>query len=301
MKNDEILKNAWREALPVPAFNVPYLPMMEPLVEAARAEDAFCFVAVARIEWTKFQSKSMEAVAAEFFRLPSDRRVRLHLDHIPVIDEDNLEVPYMDLIMQAIDLGYQSVMIDGSRLPLEENIAATRKVVEYAHERSIPVEAELGAVMGHESQPSMTYEEILRTKTGFTSPAEARRFVKESRCDWLSVAFGNIHGAVSDALRHQKKVAARLDIAHLEELQEAAGVPLVLHGGSGIPREGILQAVERGVAKINIGTEVRQVYEQAVSAGSSIQQAQYAVLDRTRSILRDFLEISGTADRTALD
>lgn len=301
MKNDEILKNAWREALPVPAFNVPYLPMMEPLVEAARAEDAFCFVAVARIEWTKFQSKSMEAVAAEFFRLPSDRRVRLHLDHIPVIDEDNLEVPYMDLIMQAIDLGYQSVMIDGSRLPLEENIAATRKVVEYAHERSIPVEAELGAVMGHESQPSITYEEILRTKTGFTSPAEARRFVKESRCDWLSVAFGNIHGAVSDALRHQKKVAARLDIAHLEELQEAAGVPLVLHGGSGIPREGILQAVERGVAKINIGTEVRQVYEQAVSAGSSIQQAQYAVLDRTRSILRDFLEISGTADRTALD
>ncbi|TVR70795.1 MAG: class II fructose-bisphosphate aldolase [Spirochaetaceae bacterium] len=298
MRNDEILKNAWRAALPVPAFNVPYLPMMEPLIEAARAEDAFCFVAVARIEWTKFQSKSMEAIASEFFRLPTDKRVRLHLDHIPVIDEDNLEVPYMDLIMKAIDLGFQSVMIDGSRLPLEENIAATRAVVEYAHERSIPVEAELGAVMGHESQPSMTYEEILRTKTGFTSPAEARRFVEESRCDWLSVAFGNIHGAVSDALRHQKKVAARLDIAHLEELQQAAAIPLVLHGGSGIPREGILQAVERGVAKINIGTEVRQVYEQALSAGSTVQKAQYAVMERTRSIFRDFLEISGTADRT---
>ncbi|TVQ40485.1 MAG: hypothetical protein EA384_02845 [Spirochaetaceae bacterium] len=291
------MRNAWQQRIIVPAFNIPYIPMMEPIMQAARDEDAFCLVAVARLEWTKFQSKSMAAISREFQRLESSDHVRLHLDHIPVIDEDNLKVPYLDLIREALGLGFQSVMVDGSRLPLDDNIAATRAVVDIAHEAGVPVEAELGAVLGHEADPGMSYEEIVRTRTGFTSVDEARRFVTETGCDWLSVAFGNIHGAVSEALRHNKKVAAQLDIAHLKDLSGAAGIPLVLHGGSGIPAQSIHEAVRHGIAKINIGTELRQTYEQELGASESTDKAQAAVLIRTRSILRDFLEIGGKKDQ----
>lgn len=296
MKNDTIIRNAWRRKTIVPAFNIPYLPMMEPVVEAARIENAFCFVAVARLEWEKFESRSMAAVYGEYSRFRDDKHVRIHLDHIPVIDEDDRRVPYMDLIREAIELGYESVMIDGSRLSLEENITATREVVDYAHKHDIPVEGELGAVMGHEANPAMKYEEILKTRSGFTSPDEARRFVKETGCDWLSVAFGNIHGAVSEALRHEKKVAATLDIEHLDSLQQSADIPLVLHGGSGIPKEAILQATAHGIAKINIGTEIRQAYEQKIAATENVDDARNAVYERTRSIFRDFLKLSGNVD-----
>ena len=87
--------------------------------------------------------------------------------------------------------GYQSVMIDASRLDLEGNIRATREVAGLAHEAGIPCESELGAVMGHESGPRIPYEEIFATKKGFTDVAEAERFERESGCDWLSVAVGS--------------------------------------------------------------------------------------------------------------
>ena len=299
MKTSTAVHAAWTRKLAVPAFNIPYLPMMAPVVQASADEDAFCLAAVARLEWIKFESRSMEAVIKEFFAQQPGDQIRIHLDHIPVIDEDNQEVPFIDLIAEAIDLGYQSVMVDGSRLSLDENIRATRKVVIAARRSGVPVEAELGAVMGHEGTPVMSYEEMLRTKTGFTKPDEARRFVEETGCDWLSVAFGNIHGAVSETLRHDKKIAARLDIDHLKILQDAAGIPLVLHGGSGIPRKSIRRAMEHGVAKINIGTELRQTYEQTLKHSSSIDQAQLAVYEQTRTMLRDFFGVSGTAGRIA--
>jgi ketose-bisphosphate aldolase len=293
MKNDQLMHNAWNEGIVVPAFNIPYIPMMEPVIRAARDTDSFCFVAVARLEWVKFESRSMEAVAEEFFRLEPADNVRLHLDHIPVIDEDDISVDYVEHIQRAIKLGYQSVMIDGSRLPLDDNIAATKAVTDIAHAADIPVEAELGAVLGHEADQSMTYEEVLRTRTGFTKPEEARRFVAETSCDWLSVAFGNIHGAISGAMRHSKKVAAQLDTDHLQLLREATGIPLVLHGGSGIPQDHIQRAVQHGIAKMNIGTEIRQAYEQALAGGGDGAAAQNAVYDRTVYLLGDFLGVAG--------
>jgi len=294
MKNNEIMIRALEQGLVVPAFNIPYLPMMEPIMEATNDEDAFCFVAVARLEWEKFESKSMAAVANEFYALNcGEEHVRLHLDHIPVVDEDYQNVQYLDLIKEAIDLGYQSVMVDGSRLPFERNVKATRAVTKIAHEADIPVEAELGAVMGHEANPTMSYEEILATRVGFTDPDEAQQFVKRSSCDWLSVAFGNIHGAVSDATRHQKKVAARLDIDHLRAISNLVRVPLVLHGGSGISQKYILDAITNGIAKINIGTEIRQVYEQTLKQAGSVKKAQQSVYERTTFMLHEFLNLSG--------
>ncbi len=295
--NNEIMKRAWKEKLVIPAFNIPYLPMMKPVIEAVRDQDAFAFVAVARLEWVKFESRSLEAVFDEYKKYDEPNNIRIHLDHVPVIDEDNKRVDYLADIGRAIEKGYGSVMVDGSRLPLDENIEATKKVADAAHAAGIPVEAELGAVLGHEEGPLPPYEELFATGKGFTDVDEAKRFAAESGCDWLSVAAGNIHGAISAAKRDKKKVEAKLNLEHLDKLTRAIGLPLVLHGGSGIKREFVLEGIKRGIAKINIGTDIRQAYETGMRSTGKVEDGQKAVYDRVTEIMRDYFEQSGTAGK----
>ena len=146
---------------------------------------------VARLEWEKFGSQSLEAVAEEYFKHYNEKHTLLHLDHLPVIDEDDLRVDYMPILKRAVKAGYQSVMIDASRLSLEENIAATKEAADFAHQNGIPCEAELGAVTGHGAKDAdIPYEELFRTKKGFTKLEDAEQFAKQSHCDWLSVAVG---------------------------------------------------------------------------------------------------------------
>lgn len=296
MDSAAIMKVALKNQAVIPAFNVPYLPMVEPLVHALREEKSFGFIAVARLEWVKFQSKSMDAVREEYEKQKDPTHVRLHLDHIPVIDEDQKQVPYAKEIAHALEIGYESVMIDGSRLSLPDNIAATREAAEIAHAAGRPIEAELGAVVGHESGPLPPYEELFASKKGFTELEDARRFARESGCDWLSVAIGNIHGAVAEGLRDQKKPAARLDLDHLSALYEATQLPLVLHGGSGIPQEYVLEAIKRGIAKINIGTELRQAYLNGSNNEQDVSAGQNAVYEECRRVIGDRLKMAGTAD-----
>lgn len=284
----------------IPAFNIPYLPMLEAVANAIRDEDAVAMIQVARLEWEKFSSKSLEAVADEYAKFSDARHTMLHLDHVPVIDEDHRDVDYIPIIMRAIQAGYQSVMIDGSRLPLDKNIEASVKVANLAHAAGVAVEAELGAVAGHEAGGiGMDYEELFSSKKGFTDPAEAKRFAEESGCDWLSVAAGSVHGAIAEGVRKEKKPEARLDIDHIAALSEATdGMPLVLHGGSGIRREYIQNAMRHGTAKINVATEIRQPYETALEEKPN--DAAYAkdkVYERTRWVIREFLQISGNASK----
>jgi ketose-bisphosphate aldolase len=297
LKLTHIFKNASEAGLVIPAFNIPYLPMMKPVIQALVDEDAFGLVETARLEWYKFEAKGPAAIAEEFAKWHKAGYVGLHLDHVPVIDEDNLHIDYLPIIQEAIALGYQSVMIDGSRLSLEANIEATRQVSELAHAAGIPCEAELGAVLGHESGPLPPYEELYASGRGFTDVAQAQRFVQETQCDWLSVAIGNVHGAVSGVLRDQKKVEARLNIDHLRQLRAATGVPLVLHGGSGVQRSYLLEAIKNGITKVNIGTEIRQAYEQARQASNNLTAAQQACYERTCWLLRDYFNLSGTRQR----
>ena len=184
-------------------------------------------------------------------------------------------------------------MVDGSRLPLAENSACTARVVALAHAAGVPVEAELGAVMGHEAGPLPPYEELFASGKGFTDPDEARRFVAATGVDWLSVAIGNIHGAISAATKGQKKVAARLNIEQLARINRAAGIPLVLHGGTGIRKEYILDSIKHGIAKINVATAIRQPYEQAL--GQGVAAAQDAVYRAMLTVIRDDLEIENSA------
>ena len=289
----EVVRRAHSQGMVIPAFNVPYLPMMEPIVSALRDTGTFGFVAVARLEWEKFAAGGVEAVREEYARVGDPRYTRLHLDHTPVIDEDGLRVDYLSIIRKALALSYDSVMVDGSRLPLDENIAATRTVVELAHAQGIPVEAELGAVLGHESGPLPDYEELFSTGRGFTDVEEARKFVAETGVDWLSVSVGNIHGAISGAAKDRKKPEARLSIERIRALAAATGVPLVLHGGSGIRKEYILQGIRAGIAKINVGTTLRQAYER--TRAESVALAQQAVYRAAVSVIVEELETANSA------
>jgi len=293
----EIVRRAWEAQTAIPSFNVPHLPMMEPIIRALRDTETLGQVSVARVEWKRFGSGGIRPIFEEYQRVKDERTVRLHLDHIPVIDEEDERVDYSSLLAEALALGYDSVMVDGSRLPLGENIAVARGVVKMARraDGSPAVEAELGAVLGHEAGPLPPYEELFASGQGFTDVDEARRFVQETGVDWLSVACGNIHGAVSGAAKSEKKVQARLNLEHLARLREATGVPLVLHGGSGIERECVLAGIRVGIAKINIGTNVRQPYEAALADG--VEAAQQVAYETVVQLVTEELQVAGSARR----
>lgn len=285
----KIIDNAWHAGLAVPAFNVPYLPMLQPIVQAVVDQQCFALIETARVEWLRLGAGGPQAVATEFYRCQDSEHVRLHLDHIPVIDDDGQQVDYVGIISQAIDLGFHSVMLDGSRLPLDDNIAATQRIVELAHHAGIPCEAELGTIFGHEPGRLPPYEELFASGRGFTDVGEAHRFVAETGCDWLSVAIGSFHGAISQEYQSQSKLAARLDLDHLEKLSLATRIPLVLHGGSGIPRQVVRDSIKKGIAKINIATEIRQVYQSALKTSGNIPVAQDALYQHTCWLIGEFL------------
>lgn len=292
-----IFLTATRNAIVIPAFNVPYLPMIEAVADALAEHDTFALIEVARLEFFKFEAESLSAVAEEFERCADTRVARLHLDHTPVIDEDGVRVDWKPFIAEALDLGYDSVMIDGSRLPLDENIAVTAEVARMAHSAGALAEAELGSVLGHESGPMPPYEELFAQKAGFTKIDEAKRFVAETGVDWLSVSVGSVHGAIGPATRNQAKVQAKLDIEHLRGLHDTTGIPLVLHGGSGIQHSYIEGAIRNGIAKINIGTDIRQPYVKTLDETGSVKHAQNAVREKMRQIICDVYHIDGSASR----
>ena len=257
MKAQEAVRLAWQHHTIVPAFNIPYLPMAKPVAQAIIDEKTVAMLQVARLEWEKFEAKSPEAVAEEYFKYYDPKYTLLHLDHVPVIDEDQKRVDYMPILERAVKAGYQSVMVDGSRLSLAENIAVTKQVADFAHANDIACEAELGSVMGHEGAgANMDYEEIFRTKKGFTD----------------------------------------LGIEHIADLSKVTNIPLVLHGGSGINNQCILDGIANGIAKINVGTEIRQTYERTLGETNDVEKARAAVYTRTCEIIRSF-RIEGNQEK----
>ena len=292
----DIVKSAAEQGIVVPAFNVFHLPMICTICDTLAKHNTFGLVEVSRIDIVKFQAKGVAEVAEEY-RKCAKPMTALHLDHTPVIDEDGILCDWKSIIAEAISVGYDSVMIDASRLPLEENIAVTRQVVEMAHPEGIVVEAELGAVLGHEEGPLPPYDELFESKRGFTDPDEARRFVRETGVDWLSVSVGSVHGAISAATKDQPKVQARLDIERLRRLRDATGVPLVLHGGSGVQPAYVAEGIRNGIAKINIGTDIRQPYERVMAAGRSVSEAQSASAEVILRLIREVYHIEGSASR----
>ena len=184
---------------------------------------------------------NIEGFAGIAKKLASEVKVPigLHLDHCYTYEE----------IRRAADAGYSSVMYDGSTYPFEENVARTRKIADEMHARGIWVEGEIGHV-GLAAENSDSDEDL------YTQPEAAARFARESGVDMLAIAIGNAHGFYT-GIPH-------LDIPRLDAIREATnGLPLVLHGGSGIPDDQLEVAFSRGINKFNYGTNYLAAYYEA--------------------------------------
>ena len=164
--------------------------------------------------------------------------VCLHLDHGSSVES----------CKKAIDSGFSSVMIDASKYSLEENINITKEVVEYAHSKNITVEAEVGHIGG--------VEDGIASGVLVASLDDCIKFVKETKVDMLAPAIGSVHGVY--------KGEPKLDFELLTSLKNNINIPLVLHGGSGIPEDKIIKAIKLGISKININTELQQAWHEGV-------------------------------------
>lgn len=237
----EMLLAAQQGHYAVGAFNVENMEMMMAVIAAAEAEQAPVILQTTP-STLKYASSAVFAAMARAMAEKASVPVAMHLDH----------GSSFDLCRQAASDHYTSIMIDGSKLPLEENIALVRQVVDMAGETGgIPVEAELGRLGGK--------EDSLEVKPGediYTDPAEAAYFMAQTGVNSLAVAIGTAHGFY--------KGKPKLDFDRLGALREAVCVPLVLHGSSGVPDEDVQRAITLGVCKVNFATELRAAYTKAV-------------------------------------
>jgi len=236
----EVLQNAQQEGYAVGAFNANNMEIVKAIIEAAVEERSPVILQASqgalRYAGLNYITAMVRAAAEE-----ADVPVVLHLDHGTSFEQTMLCLRY----------GFSSVMFDGSRYPLEENIARTAKVAEVAHAMGATVEGELGKIGGTEDDISVDEREAF-----FTDPAEAEQFVREAGIDALAVAIGTAHGPY--------KGEPVLDFERLAAIKKVVPVPLVLHGASGVPAESIRKAIELGVCKINIDTELRQAFVRGV-------------------------------------
>lgn len=232
----EILGKAYAGGYGVGGFNGFDSLSMMAVTEECKARKSPVIFICASAEYATYGPRGVAEIAKAVSGL-LETDVCLHLDH-----GDSY-----DVVVDAIKGGFSSVMIDGSRLPFAENIAETRKVCEYAHDKGIHVEAELGAV----GKVDNTTIEGAHGNT-FTDPDQAAEFVEKTGCDFLAVSIGNAHGLYTAAPNFNFDILGRI--------RKAVPIPLVLHGGSGTPEDQLKKAVSMGMAKVNVASEIGRAF-----------------------------------------
>ena len=255
----EMFQKAYDGGYAIGAFNVNNMEIIQGITEAAKELNAPLILQVSAGA-RKYASHTYLIKLGEAALIETDLPIALHLDH-----GDSFE-----LCKSCIDGGFSSVMIDGSHYDYEENVALTRKVVEYAHERNVTVEGELGRLAGIEDAVNVSAEDA-----SYTNPAQVQDFVERTGVDSLAIAIGTSHGAYK--FKPGQKPQLRFDI--LEEVSKRLpGFPIVLHGASsvipefvekinkfggampdaiGIPEEMLREAAKMAVCKINIDSDLR--------------------------------------------
>lgn len=229
----KFIKCCQSRGVAIAAFNVHNMETIQAVAEAAAEEDAPVIIQTtpgtlkhAGIPYIAANVK----VAAKQFEIP----IALHVDHCESYE----------MIVQCIQYGYTSVMIDGSKLPYLQNVSLVKQVVQLAKSSGVAIEAELGRIGGVEDQLAVDQREA-----SFTVPAEAQAFVATTGIDTLAVAIGTAHG--------EYRGEPKLDFDRLGAIRNLVEIPLVLHGASGVPDESIREAIHRGICKINIATELK--------------------------------------------
>ncbi len=300
----EVYKDANNNFYAIGQFNVNNLEFIQAAVEAAHGMNSPVILAASTsaIKYAGLENLvSMVWTEAEKTSIP----IILHLDHGATFDDARM----------CVDAGFTSVMIDGSHLPLEENIALTKKVVDYAHKCNVSVEAELGRLGGIEDEVNVDAKDA-----NLTDPDEAVKFLKETDVDALAIAVGTSHGA------YKFKGSAKLDFERIGKIKKLLGIPLVLHGASGVPAnlieainkyggnikgamgvpdDAYREAVQKGINKINIDTDLRLAFTASVREVLATQPDVFdprkilgPAREHVKNIIKGKIEILGSAGKS---
>ncbi|HDA9079942.1 fructose-bisphosphate aldolase [Staphylococcus aureus] len=228
----EMLIDAKENGYAVGQYNINNLEFTQAILEASQEENAPVILGVSEgaARYMSGFYTIVKMVEGLMHDLNITIPVAIHLDHGSSFEK----------CKEAIDAGFTSVMIDASHSPFEENVATTKKVVEYAHEKGVSVEAELGTVGGQE-------DDVVADDIIYADPKECQELVEKTGIDALAPALGSVHGPY--------KGEPKLGFKEMEEIGLSTGLPLVLHGGTGIPTKDIQKAIPFGTAKINVNTE----------------------------------------------
>ena len=239
------IQTAYQEGFAIAAFNANTLEQMQAIVLAAQAENAPVIIQVSHraLQYvgsgSELRGLQYMAAVGKIAAAAVDVPVSLHLDHA---NEDE--------VLQAIALGFTSVMFDGDALPFAENVATTRRLCAIAQSVGVCMEAEIGEV------PKPDGAAFDTTDIDLTTPDEAEAFVNATGVDLLAIALGSVHGL--------KDKSVSLDLPRLQAIRAQVDTPLVLHGSSGVNDADIAQGIKLGLAKVNIATQLSKAFTGAV-------------------------------------
>lgn len=274
----DILKKAQEGNYAVGAFNVENMEMVMAVISAAEEMNSPVImqttpstVKYAGLDYFLANAK----VAASSAKVP----VVMHLDH----------GSSFELASEAFRAGYTSIMIDGSHSSFEDNIKISKAVVDMCKSSGIAVEAELGKVGGKE-------DDLDGGDGGFTDPQEAKLFVERTGVDSLAVAIGTAHGLY--------KGEPKLDLDRLSQIKEVVSIPLVLHGGSGIPDSKVQESIKRGICKVNYATELRIAFTNGVTKyleenKDTVDPKKYnkSGMEEVKAFVKEKIKVCGCANR----
>ncbi|WP_108668832.1 class II fructose-bisphosphate aldolase [Peribacillus acanthi] len=237
----DMLNKALKEKYAVGQFNINNLEWTQAILAAAEQEKSPVILGVS--EGAARHMGGFKTTVMMVKGLLEDMKitvpVAIHLDHGSSYDK----------CKEAIEAGFTSVMIDASHGPFEENVSTTKRVVELAHSQGVSVEAELGVVGGQE-------DDVVADGVIYADPKECQELVKQTGVDCLAPALGSVHGPY--------KGEPNLGFKEMEEVRDLTGIPLVLHGGTGIPTKDIQKSISLGTSKINVNTENQIAFTKAV-------------------------------------
>ncbi|MCI9120527.1 MAG: class II fructose-bisphosphate aldolase [Oscillibacter sp.] len=273
-----ILTAADRAGFAVPAFNYSDIWELLSIAEAAIEERAPVYIAANMRVAETIGLEYLGAMGRTAYDL-SGGRIFNHLDHSSSVE----------LCKRAVDCGYLSVMIDASMCPLEENIEKTSAVVAYAHRYGVAVEAEIGRILGRNAEGAYLGEDYL------VCVADAVRLARETGVDSLAVGIGTAHGFY----RQEPNV----NLQRLREVNDAVSIPLVLHGGTGVPAETVRSCIRNGIAKVNVGTQLHAVYLEELrrqlggGPACSVSDIMNPIKAAIRPVVKDWIHICGAENR----
>lgn len=234
------LQRAQKEGFAVPAFNFHNLETVQVILDTSKRMESPVILAGTPGTYGYGGASELLNLVDAAARV-RNMQVVVHLDHHHDLDD----------IHNKVRLGIRSAMVDGSALPIEENIALTRKAVEICHQYGCSVEAEIGQLVGQEDD--LIVESVIEP---YTNPDEAVRLVKETGIDSLAIAIGTAHGLY--------KEEPKLDFDRLEKIASMVSIPLVLHGASGVSVKDVQRCISLGITKVNVATELKITYADAL-------------------------------------